>query len=172
MGSTDPKKVQDTFQCGWFTEHANNEHDVPKCKSANKTECTYTITSNLTASDLGGPCKSDGGCKMIIMEGHCHIGCLKMEMWIMDDPANPKLLCKTKVDYGKSDGGMDETGYIGGAETCIFGDPSQGYAAPIVLKPDTKIMSIQVQNSTNARYGDMALWELNAAYVTADDLAN
>ena len=78
IGSQDPKKVQDTFQCGWFTEHANNEHDVPLCKSKNKTECTYTITSNLTASDLGGPCKSGTGCKMITMEGHCHIGCLKV----------------------------------------------------------------------------------------------
>ena len=85
--------------------------------------------------------------------------------------ANPKLLCRTKVDYGKTDGWMDEVGYIGGAETCIFGDPSKGYAAPIVLTPDTKIMSISVQNSTHARYGDMALWELNAAYVTAEDLA-
>jgi hypothetical protein len=108
---------------------------------------------------------------MITMEGHCHIGCLKMELWIMDDPANPKLLCRTKVDYGTGDGWMDEMGYIGGAETCIFGDPAQGFRAPINLKPTTKLMSIQVQNSTNARYGDMALWELNAAYVTAADLA-
>jgi len=54
---------------------------------------------------------------MITMEGHCHIGCIRMEMWIMDDPANPKLLCKTEVDHGKSDGWMDESGYIAGAQT-------------------------------------------------------
>jgi hypothetical protein len=126
----------------------------------------------LTAADLGGACRDGPGCKMIVMEGHCHIGCIKMEMWIMDDPANPVLLCRTKVDYGKTDGWMDEMGYIGGAETCIFGDPKLGFAAPVNLKPTTKIMSIQVQNSTNARYGDMALWELNSAYVTAEDLAN
>ena len=59
--------------------------------------CRYEVTSNITASNLGGACKTGKGCKMITMEGHCHIGCIRMEMWIMDDPANPKLLCRTKV---------------------------------------------------------------------------
>ena len=81
-------------------------------------------------------------------------------MWIMDDPAHPKLLCGTKVNYGTSDGWMDEMGYIGGNQPCIFGNATDGFEAPVKLLPSTKLMSIQVQNNTYARYGDMALWEL------------
>ena len=92
----------------------NNEHDVPLCKSEDKDECRHVITSNITASDLGRACATGKGCKLITMEGHCHIGCIKMEMWIMDDPKNPVLLCRTEVDHGKSDAWMDETGYIAG----------------------------------------------------------
>lgn len=97
----------------------------------------------------------------------------------MDDPANPKLLCRTKVAYGTGDGWMNEMGYIGGNLPCIFGNAADGFQAPVALKPDTKLMSIKYQNNTHVRcegpfgrvhlnvsnngsrrYGDMALWEL------------
>ena len=57
---------------------------------------------------------------------------------------------------------MNETGYIAGAQTCVWGEGG-GLAKPVHLLPTTKLLSIQVQNSTHARYGDMALWEVNAA---------
>lgn len=69
--------VQDTFGVGWFNEARNNEHDVPLCKSADKTQCTHVISSNITASTLGHACATGKGCKLITMEGHCHIGCIR-----------------------------------------------------------------------------------------------
>ena len=78
----------------------------------------------------------------------------------MDDPQNPKLVCRTNVTYGTGDSWMNEEGYIGGNQPCIFGNPSDGFEAPIPLKPTTKLMSIKYQNNTHVRYGDMALWEL------------
>jgi hypothetical protein len=41
--------------------------DVPLCNSTDPSECTYTITSNFTAGDMGG-CAN--GCSFITMEGH------------------------------------------------------------------------------------------------------
>lgn len=104
---------------------------------------------------MGGYNPSIGEFEMIHVEGHCHIGCLGMELWIMDDPSNPKLLCKTEVKYGTSDRTHDEMGYILGNLPCIFGNPEDGYEAPIVLKGDTKLQSRKFQNNTVARYGDM-----------------
>lgn len=90
----------------------------------------------------------------------------------MDDPANPKLLCRTNVTYGSGDGWMDEMGYIGGNEPCIFGRPEDGFQAPIVLKNTTKLMSIKVANNTNAHYGDMGLWEILGATVAGEEQAH
>lgn len=100
------------------------------------------------------------GCRFITMEGHCHIGCIAMEMWIMDDPAKPRLLCNATVKYGQGDGWMDEMGYISGAQTCIFGP---GFEDVVNLHPQTKLMSVKISNNTNSYTGDMALWEINAA---------
>mmetsp|Transcript_75614 Transcript_75614/g.105008 ORF Transcript_75614/g.105008 Transcript_75614/m.105008 type:complete len:440 (-) Transcript_75614:72-1391(-) len=147
---------QNTFMTSWWTEHNNGEHDVPLCEEGDA-DCTYTITSNFTAGDMNG-CQN--GCQFITMEGHCHIGCLGMEMWIVDDPANPKLLCNASVNMGESDGWMDEMGYISGCNTCIFG---KGGADIVPLHPTTKLMSIKVSNTTNQYTGDMGLWEINAA---------
>ena len=43
-------------------------------------------------------------------------------------------------------------------------NPADGFPEPPVIKATTKLMSIKYQNNTHARYGDMALWELRAAY--------
>jgi len=153
----DESKVQNTFMTSWWTEHNNGEHDVPLCLEKDKSQCRDVITSNFTAGQFRG---CEKGCRFITMEGHCHIGCIAMEMWIVDDPANPKLLCNATVKYGQGDGWMDEMGYISGAQTCIFGG---GFEDPVDLHPDTKLMSVKISNNTNAYTGDMGLWEINAA---------
>jgi hypothetical protein len=55
----------------------------------------YDITSNFTGAELSG---TVAGVETLLMhmEGHCHIGCLGMELWNMDDPVHPVLLCGTK----------------------------------------------------------------------------
>lgn len=156
----DTSKVQELYELGWWTENQNNEHDYPKCKPGEK--CEYVISSNMTLSEWTG---GNYSWAMINMVGHCHVGCIKMEMWNVDDPANHKLICRTQVTYGKGDGWMDEMGYIQGAEPCIFGRESDGFEAPPVLKPDTKLMSLKFSNNTNGHYGDMALWEIMGALV-------
>eukprot|EP00662_Eupelagonemidae_sp_cell21_P031989 gene31989-16826_t len=83
---------------------------------------------------------------LIHVEGHCHIGCQKMELWIVDDPANPKLLCRTKVNYGTGDEAHNEMGYILGNEP-----------------------SLKFQNNTVSRYGDMGLWEIRGALLKTVD---
>lgn len=107
--------VTETYRTSWWTEHNNNEHDVPQCKEGE--ECLYTITSNFTAGMMGG---FNGAATLIHMEGHCHIGCQRMEMWIVDDEENPKLLCRTKVIYGTNDTVMNEEGYILGNLPCKY----------------------------------------------------
>ena len=101
------------------------------------------------------------------MEGHCHIGCLGMEMWVVDDPLHPKLLCNATVSYGAGDGWMDEMGYIAGANTCLYGK-QDGLPNPVALHPTTKLRSIKISNNTNPFTGDMGLWEINAAPLAAD----
>ena len=160
----DPTKVQNTFMTSWWTEHNNGEHDVPVCLEKDKSKCQNVITSNFTAGAMGG-CAN--GCQFITMEGHCHIGCIGMEMWIVDDPANPVLLCNASVGYGSGDGWMDEMGYIAGANTCIFGNDPE-FSKPISLHPLTKLRSIKISNNTNPYTGDMGLWEINAAPLPAD----
>jgi len=156
----DPSKVVNTFETSWWTEHNNGEHDVPLCLEKDQSKCQDKITSNFTAGQM---CPQ--GCRFITMEGHCHIGCIAMEMWIMDDPENPQLLCNATVKYGKGDGWMDELGYISGAQTCIFGG---GYRDPVNLHPNTKLMSVKISNNTNSYTGDMGLWEINAAPLPTD----
>ena len=160
---TDTNKATNTFMTSWWTEHNNGEHDIPVCLNKDKSQCTNTITSNFTAGDMGG-CAN--GCQFITMEGHCHIGCLGMEMWIVDDPEKPILLCNATVGYGKGDGWMDEMGYIAGANTCLFANDPE-FRAPIVLHPQTKLRSVKISNNTNSYTGDMGLWEINAAPVPA-----
>lgn len=87
-----------------------------------------------------------------------------MEMWIVDDPANPVLLCNASINMGTGDDWMNEDGYIAGANTCIFGP---GAATPVPLHPTTKLMSVKTSNTTNQYTGDMALWEINAAPLPA-----
>jgi len=153
-----------TFMTSWWTEHNNGEHDIPVCLSKDKSQCTNTISSNFTVGQMGG--MANGG-QFITMEGHCHIGCLGMEMWIVDDPEKPILLCNATVGYGKADGWMDEMGYIAGANTCLFGNDDL-HRKPIVLHPSTKLRSVKISNNTNSYTGDMGLWEINAAPVPAD----
>lgn len=168
-GSPEINDYQWTF---WWTEHDNNEHDVPPCShdpNHGENGCVYEINSNFTAGEIAGfdPSAANGTITLIHVEGHCHIGCLGMELWIMDDPEHPQLLCKTNVVYGLGDEAHNEMGYILGNEPCIFGRPEDGFEAPILLHADTKLMSIKYQNNTVARYGDMALWEIGAAYPKA-----
>lgn len=158
--------VVDTFFTYWWTEYNNNEHDVPACRAGE--ECTYQMTSNFTAGDMmaqTGALHGAKGIELIHVHGHCHIGCQSMELWIMDDPAHPRLLCKTKVVYGTGDAAHDEMGYILGNEPCIFGRAEDGYETPTVLKPTTKLMSVGYQNNTVTRYGDMTQWQIQAARV-------
>jgi len=153
--------ITDTYWTFWWTEYNNGEHDIPPCYND---ECIATITSNFTGANLPQASKTTGS-ELIHVEGHCHIGCQKMELWNMDDPAAPVLLCRTKVDYGKGDLAQDEMGYILGNQPCVFGNVSDGFQAPPVIMPDTKLMSIKFQNNTHPRYGDMALWEMRASYM-------
>ena len=144
----------------WWTEYNNGEHDIPPCFAE---PCVYNITSSWTGADMLGANPAVDS-ELIHVEGHCHIGCLGMELYNMDDPAAPKLLCRTKIDYGTGDEPQNEMGYILGNQPCLFGNPADGFPEPPVIKTTTKLMSIKYQNNTHARYGDMALWELRAAY--------
>jgi hypothetical protein len=149
----------------WWTEHNNGEHDVPKCTETDQSKCVNQISSNFTAGMMGG-CAN--GCQFVTMEGHCHIGCIGMEMWIMDDPKNPVLLCNATNTYGTDDGWMNEMGYIAGSNTCLFGPDGTGYNPLVSLHPTTKLMSVKLSNNTNPYTGDMGLWEINAAPLPKD----
>ena len=70
-----------------------------------------------------------------------------------------------KVDYGQNDLAHNEMGYVIGTQPCIFG-PEFDNPTPPVIKTTTKLMSIQHQNNTHPRYGDMGVWEIRAAYST------
>lgn len=74
-----------------------------------------------------------------------------MELWIMDDPKNPQLLCKTKSIYGMGDEPHNEEGYILGNLPCIFGNAADGFEPPVVLEASTKLMSVKYQNNTVPR---------------------
>lgn len=162
-------KVNDVYGTGWWTEYNNDEHDVPACQPGE--DCVYVISSNFTVGDMPGfnPVLGANGTTFIHVEGHCHVGCLKMELWIMDDPANPRLLCGTNVVYGTGEEAHNEMGYILSNEPCIFGLEEDGFEPPVVLHASTKLMSLKYQNNTVARYGDMALWEVEAAYLKSTE---
>lgn len=164
--------MQDTYWTFWWTENDNNEHDIPACRPGET--CEYVISSNFTAGMMPGfdPKLGAQGTTLIHVEGHCHIGCLRMELWIMDDPARPRLLCRTKVDYGQGDAAHDEMGYILGNQPCIFGREADGFEPPAVLQASTRLMSLKFQNNTVPRYGDMALWEIRGAFVRGGPIAS
>ena len=147
----------------WWTEDDNGEHDVPPCHNA---ACVDTLSSNFTGADLPGA-QAGVDSWLVHVEGHCHIGCLKMQLFNVDNPDAPVLLCETKVDMGGGDAPKDEMGYIQGNQPCIYGDVRDGFPAPPVIKTTTKLRSIKFQNNTHARFGDMALWELRASYAPA-----
>ena len=109
--------IVDTYWTYWWTEFNNGEHDVPPCYASS---CVYPLTSNFTGANLPGA-KAGVDTLLIHVEGHCHIGCLGMELWNMDDDAHPKLLCRTKIDYGTNNTAQNEMGYILGNQPCIFG---------------------------------------------------
>ena len=169
---------------GWFTEHGNNEDDVPPCnpKTDNPgmtigpahahqdatapTTCVTNITSNFTGQEFAGAAPAGKEIQMIHMLGHCHIGSIGMQLWNMS-MSPPKVVCQTWNDYGRSDKTHDEMGYLLGSRPCIFGDPADGFLPPLVVRPTDKLMSLKMSNNTHARYGDMALWEIKAAFVPA-----
>ena len=156
------KPIVDTYWSFWWTEHNNGEHDIPPCYAPG---CTDTISSNFTGAMLPGA--RPGQDSLIVhLEGHCHIGCQRMELWNVDNPEKPLLLCRTAVDYGAGDTAHNEMGYILGNRPCIYGNKEDGFEEPPRIKADTKLMSIKVQNNTVARYGDMALWEIRMSYAS------
>lgn len=170
---------------GWFTEHGNNENDVPPCnpKTDNPkmtigpahahqdptraTDCITNITSNFTGAMFAGTAPAGTEIQLIHMLGHCHIGSLGMQLWNMSAEGGPRVVCQTWNDYGRTNGWMDEMGYLLGSRPCIYGDPADGFVAPLVVRPGDKLMSLKMSNNTHARYGDMALWEIKAAFVPA-----
>eukprot|EP00911_Craspedida_sp_UC1_P000631 UC1_evm1s485 len=157
--------ITDTYWSFWWTENNNGEHDIPPCYNE---QCLDTITSNFTGAQLPG-FRAGVDSEIIHYEGHCHIGCQRMELWNVDDPHNPKLLCRTAIDYGSSDNVLDEEGYILGNRPCIFGFQKDGFQEPPIIRSDTKLMSVKVQNNTVSRYGDMALIEARFAYRSSND---
>jgi hypothetical protein len=56
-----------------------------------------------------------------------------MEMWNVDDPAKPFLICETKVDYGENNDAHNEMGYVLGTQPCIFGPGAFLYIAHIQI---------------------------------------
>ena len=151
--------ITDTYWIAWWTEFSNGEHDVPPCFVE---PCVYSISSNITGADLAGA-REGTDTLLVHVDGHCHIGCLGMEMWNVDDPTKPVLICETKVDYGENDEAHNEMGYVIGTQPCIFG-PEFANSTPPIVKTTTKLMSIQHQNNTHPRFGDMGVWEIRAAY--------
>ena len=160
-----------TMTSSWWTEHGNNENDVPPCdpKRDNKDGkgCRFAINSNFSGSNW--PIKKGFDLKWIHMLGHCHIGCQGMQLWNMTDPKKPYMFCNTSNDYGASDAVLDEQGWILGERPCIYGDPKDGFVEPPIVRSTDKIMSVKIQNNTNARYGDMGLWEIRGVYVPNKD---
>ena len=84
------------------------------------------------------------------MLGHCHIGSFGMQLWNMSAEP-PAVVCQTWNDYGRSDKIHDEMGYLLGSRPCIYGDPADGYVAPLVVRPTDKLMSLKMSNNTHAR---------------------
>ena len=167
---------------GWFIEHGNNEDDIPPCDPSqdmvpvdyfppfarqgllDEKVCINNITSNATGTEFAGAAPNGTEIQMIHVEGHCHIGCLSMQLWNMS-ATPPKIVCQTYNTYGQSNEVHDEQGFVRGSLTCVFADPADGYEAPPVVRPTDQFMSIKTSNSTYARYGDMGLWEIKAAFV-------
>jgi hypothetical protein len=178
------KTVDASKNIGWFTEHGNNEDDVPPCnpktdnpgftigpdhahQGPGPTVCVANITSNFTGQTFAGTAPHGQELQLIHLLGHCHIGSYGMQLWNMSAEGGPKVICQTWNDFGKSDKIHDEMGYLLGSRPCIFGDPKDGFQAPPVVRPNDKLMSLKMSNNTHARYGDMALWEIKAAFVPA-----
>eukprot|EP01051_Picozoa_sp_SAG22_P009427 SAG22_NODE_787_length_7239_cov_4.418487_6_plen_722_part_00 len=184
-GPLNGKTINAAKNIGWWTEHGNNENDVPPCNPeidnpgmtigpdhthqgpSKPTDCVHNITSNFTGAMLAGTAPKGEEIQMIHMLGHCHIGSYGMQMWNMSAEGGPKVLCQTWNDYGRTDEIHNEMGYLLGSRPCIFGDPADGFTAPPIVRPTDKLMSLKMSNSTHARYGDMGLWEIKGAIVPA-----
>ena len=100
--------------------------------------CINNITSNYISLQFAGNPPNGSEIQMIHIEGHCHIGCLSMQLWNMS--ANPpKIVCQTYNTYGQSNQVHDEMGFVRGSLTCVFGDPADGYEAPPVVRPTAAV---------------------------------
>lgn len=186
-----PGSHQNLFRAYWQSELKNNEFDVPACDPGTPpSQCVYSLSATFQAGDphsgwwsadptreLSWP--TDGrGVKLIYAGGHCHVGCLSLELY---DADTGKLVCRNAPTHGSStskwnDEAMNERGYAIAIPPCVWGDdPSEEglLQRPPVIKPTTRLTTIARYNSTKLRqdqplpiahYAVMAMWQMRAAY--------
>jgi len=172
----DPNYHQNLVRLYIQTEAWQGEYDIPQCPPGTPSqECIHTITAHFHLSDLIMDCdqtydawcasnrsvSADKGIALIYAAAHCHAPmCIEMELY---DMSTGSLLCRNVPIYGKSDNVMDESGYIIAIPPCLWG--GEGLPPPPILYPDTPLMAIKRANNTYPHYGDMASWQMRAAYI-------
>merc|ERR1712039_947050 len=160
--------------------------DVPKSTAdcsdpaTPKSECRHVIRSVFRGVDilsLGSGCmmqgdinacgnvtrikEIDGGRFQLIYAGpHCHApACAAMELWNTD---TGELLCDVKPTYGDDDVECEMS-----LPPCVWGSPAEGLKPLPVLHLDSNLTIVKYANSTNGHWGNMALWRMRAAYMSA-----
>lgn len=167
----------------WATEGSAGEYDIIQCTNktvAPSSQCTHVITSRFQVRDMLHDCDTHKdasfctgkgstdrnqtkGIQLIYAAPHCHANsCLSVELYHAN---TGKLLCRVEPIYGKSsDRVYDEEGFLA-LPPCLWGDPEEGLAPPVLLPLEAELVSIKRNNSTLPHTGEMALWQMRAIVV-------
>merc|ERR1711881_217558 len=111
----------------------NNEDDIPPCDPErdmvpsnyfpeyarqglqDDKVCINNITSNYTGTAFGSSAGNVTETQLIHVEGHCHIGCLSMQLWNLSARPTTPTAAPTR---------STTRGWVKGSLTCVFGDPA------------------------------------------------
>eukprot|EP00117_Sycon_ciliatum_P029408 scpid52803/ scgid23424/ len=147
------------------TEAYATEYDIPKKQDSVPADAAvHQITAHFQVKDMIRPTAGAKGVELIYAGGHCHApSCLSMELYNADTGL---LLCRHLPVYGEGspENKFDEKGYLL-LPPCLWGLEEDGLEPPVLLPFDGNMTSIKHNNNTYAHYGDMASWQMRAAYV-------
>jgi len=167
------KDYTNLFRVYWQAELKNNEYDVPVCPPGTPPEqCVFVMTNQGIAKETLWPADpsapkgwdklawpEDGtGIQLIYAGGHCHVGCLSLDLINLDTGAticHQEPVMGTRVSPG--DNAMDEAGYSVSIPPCEWGtDPRDELPPPVVIRPNDRLQIIARYNATRMRPRDDA----------------
>ena len=85
-----------------------------------------------------------------------------MELW---DDDKKLLLCRSAPVYGNGTAAMNENGFMLAHPPCLWGNAAEGLLPPPLIHLDSNLSCVKQSNSTNGHWGEMALWQMRAAYL-------